>query len=132
MSLVRGRIAPSKPPFRKEVALSTPNRESKQAQTSDAPTVTQGGAMPGASESSNDENAYPRPDATQPGTMPQAVADSIGDPTGSQNREQLSALAEKQGIDGYATLSRAELAEVLTATMSREDLIKALVPGAAR
>jgi hypothetical protein len=116
-------------PVQKEAPLSTTDSKrnpSQPAQQSDSPTVTQGGAMPGASESSNNENAYPRPDATQPGTLPAAIRESMNDPTGNQNREQLLVVAKDQKIKGAATMNRAELADALKATMSPTDLAAAL------
>jgi hypothetical protein len=85
----------------------------------------EGGVMPGASESSN-AGAFPRTDATRPNSLPRAIADSLGDPTGPKNRDQLLALAQAQGIEGAATMNRGELADVLKATMSPEALVGAL------
>lgn len=99
---------------------------SQPAENSDSPTVTQGGAMPGASESSNNENAYPRPDATQPGTLPDRIRDSMDDPTGNQNREQLLVVAEDRKIEGAASMNRAQLSDALKAEMSPAELAAAL------
>jgi hypothetical protein len=111
----------------------------------------EGGVMPGASESING-GAYPRADATRPATLPQAIAESMGDPTGNKNREQLLAVAHDEGIEAVATmtlegvdavngdglvlatvtvddvdtLNRGELADALKATIPPADLEVAL------
>lgn len=105
-------------------------KPSQLAEQSDAPTVTQGGAMPGGSESSNNENAYARPDATKPGTLPAAIRDSMNDPTGNRSRDQLLVVALDQDIDGAGVMDRAELADALKARMTPVELAAALaVPG---
>ncbi len=103
-------------------------KPTQQAEQSDSPTVTQGGAMPGASESSNNQNASSRPDATKPATLPAAIRDSMGDPTGNQNREQLLVVAQDQNVEGAAAMNRAELADALKARMSPVELAAALAP----
>ncbi len=104
---------------------SDPKDSKEPIKISGAPTITQGGSMPGTSETTNTQNAYPRPDATVPGKVPAAIADSIGDPTGDRNREQLLALAEAQGLDGADGMDREELAEALKAVMDPEELFYA-------
>ena len=94
------------------------------ADDSGAPTITQGGSMPGSSETTNNQNAYPRPDASI-GKVPPAIADSMGDPTGDRNREQLLELAQAQGIAGAADMNRNELAAALKEVMSPEDVFYA-------
>lgn len=101
-------------------------KPSQQAEQSDSPTVTQGGAMPGASESSNNQNAYPRPDATKPGTLPDAIRDSMNDPTGNRSRDQLLVVALGQDVEGAATMDRSELADALKARMTPVELADAL------
>jgi hypothetical protein len=80
-----------------------------------APSVTQGGVMPGGNENKDNANAYPRADATLPVTLPPAVADAMGDPTGDKSRDQLFVIAQELGLDVSQTMTRADLAEAVRA-----------------
>ena len=104
--------------------MNDPREDKDPMKRSGAPTITQGGSMPGTSETTNNHNAYPRPDATV-GKVPRAIADSMGDPTGDRSREQLLALAQDQGIDGADRMNRAELADALKGAMTPENLFNA-------
>jgi hypothetical protein len=106
--------------------MSTTKREDSNSDKGAAPSVTEGGVMPSSPENSENANAYPRPDATKDGTLPRAIADTVGDPTGDKSRGQLSALAQDRGIPGFATMTRAELASALNATMTTAELAEAL------
>jgi hypothetical protein len=83
-----------------------------------APTVTQGGAMPGGNENAANANAYPRADATKAGSLPEPIEESMGDPTGDKNHDQLLAIAEDLGLDVSASMTRAELADAVKAEAS--------------
>ena len=105
------------------------NGEEKTDQEEVAPTVTQGGVMPGGDEMGVNVNAYPRADATRPSTLPRAIADSVGDPTATKGRDRLLALARERNIAGSDTMTRAQLADVLNETMTTEELTDGLDDG---
>lgn len=102
--------------------------EATEATDTEGPVLTAGGIMPQGSETDSKQNAYPETDATQLAGMPDAIADSMGDPTGNQSRDQLNALAQTQAIEGCDTMTRAELATALSASMTRADLVAGLNP----
>ena len=91
-----------------------------------APTVTSGGVMPGGSQLAGNANAYPRTDASNRGSLPQAIADSLGDPTGGKGWGPLHVLAVEQDVVGADTMTRAELADQLNATMTVEEVVEGL------
>jgi len=82
-----------------------------------APTITQGGAMPGGNENAANANAYPRADVTKPGSVSPRIVESMDDPTGDKDRDQLAAKAQELGLDVDPSMTRAELADAVKAKL---------------
>ena|SRR5947209_8513588 len=109
-------------PFPRRLEEGRHVKEKDQSRKSDtqgvAPTVTEGGAMPGGNENAANANAYPRPDITKPGSVPPRIEESVGDPTGDKDRDQLMAKAQDLGLDVDPSMTRAELADAVKAELS--------------
>ena len=119
---LKGAVPIELPPYwrlsqRKDNTLKEKDAPRKSDTQGVAPTVTQGGAMPGGNENAANANAYPRADITKPGSVPRRIEESVGDPTGDKDRDQLYAKAQDLGLDVDPSMTRAELADAVKAEL---------------